>query len=48
MPTSKEALCKEIQRLWDQVDPRDFRHYTKRLTCKLEDVIKVKGLTTIY
>ena len=47
VPTSKEALCREIQRLWDQVDPRDFRHYTERLTCKLEDVIEVRGLTTI-
>ena len=48
VPTSKEELCMEIQRLWDQVDPRDFRHYTERLTCKLEDVIEVKGLATIH
>ena len=48
VPTSKEELYREIQRLWDQVDPRDFRHYTKRLTCKLEDVIEVKILTTIH
>ncbi len=48
MPTSKEELVREIQRLWDQVDPRDFRKYTKRLTCKLEDVIIVKGLATIH
>jgi hypothetical protein len=48
VPTSKEDLVREIQRLWDQVDPRDFRKYTERLTCKLEDVIKVKGFATIY
>jgi hypothetical protein len=48
VPTSKEALCREIQRLWDQVDPRDYRQYTERLTCKLEDVIDVRGLATIH
>ena len=34
-------------KLWDQVDPRDFRHYTEQLTCKIEDVIRVGGLATI-
>jgi hypothetical protein len=48
IPTSKEALYREIQRLWDQVDPRDYRPYTERLTCKLEDVIAVRGLATIH
>jgi hypothetical protein len=48
VPTSKEELIREIQRLWDQMDPRDFRHYTERLTCKLEDVIEVRGLATIH
>ncbi len=48
VPTSKEALYREIQRLWDQVDPRDYRQYTERLTCKLEDVIDVRGLATIH
>ena len=47
VPTSKEELIKEIQKLWDQVDPRDFRHYTEQLTCKIEDVIAVRGLATI-
>jgi hypothetical protein len=37
----------EIQRFWDQVDLHDFRHYTKQLTCKIEDVIAVRGLATI-
>jgi hypothetical protein len=48
VPTSKAELVREIRRLWDQVDPRDFRVYTERLTCKLEDVIDVKGMATIH
>jgi hypothetical protein len=48
VPTSKEELKREIQRLWDLVDPRDYRAYTARLTCKLEDLIHIKGLATIY
>ena len=47
VPKNKEDLIREIQKLWDQVDPRDFRHYTKQLTCKIEDVIAVRGLATI-
>jgi len=48
VPISKHELVREIQRLWDQVDPRNYRVYTERLTCKLEDVIEVEGLSTIY
>ena len=44
---NREDICRELQALWDRVDPRDFRHYTEQLTCKLEDVIKVRGLATI-
>jgi hypothetical protein len=47
VPKNKEDLMREIQKLWDQVDPRDFRHYTEQLTCKIEDVIAVRGLATI-
>jgi hypothetical protein len=47
VPKSKEALKGELQKLWDRVDPRDFRHYTEQLTCKLEDVIIAKGMATI-
>ena len=47
VPKSREDLKRELQKLWDQVDPRDFRHYTEQLTCKLEDVIAVRGLATI-
>jgi hypothetical protein len=45
--TTKAELMREIQRIWDNIDPRDFRHYTARLTCIIEDVIKVKGSATI-
>ena len=45
--TTKAQLKLEIQRIWDEIDPRDFRHYTERLTCIMEDVIKVKGRATI-
>ena len=48
VPTTIEELKREIQRLWDQVDSRDFRQYTERLTCKIEDVISVRGLATIH
>jgi hypothetical protein len=48
IPTSIASLKVELQRLWDRVDPRDFRVYIERLTCKLEDVIKVRGLVTIH
>ena len=44
---NREDMCKELQKLWDQVEPRDFRHYTEQLTCKIEDVIAVCGLATI-
>ena len=47
VPRSKEDLKAELQKLWDHVDLRDFRHYTEQLTCKLEDVIEVRGLATI-
>jgi len=48
VPKSMEDLKGELQKLWDQVDPRDFRHYTEQLTCKIEDVIAVHGLATIH
>lgn len=47
VPKSKEALRGELQKLWDQVDPRDYRHYTAQLTCKLEDVIEARGMSTV-
>ncbi len=47
VPKSKEQLQLEIQKIWDKIDPRDFRHYTEHLPCILEDVIRVKGGATI-
>ncbi len=47
VPKSNEDLCWELQKLWDQVDSRDFQHYTEQLTCKLEDIIAVHGLAII-
>src|SRR5438045_8783363 len=47
VPKNREDMCRELQKLWDQVDPHDFRHYTSQLTCKIEDVIEVHGLDTI-
>ncbi|TVY31395.1 Transposable element Tc1 transposase, partial [Lachnellula subtilissima] len=32
VPKNKEDMQRELQKLWDQVDPRDFRHYTEQLT----------------
>jgi transposase len=48
LPTTIEDLKKVLQELWDQVRPEDYRHYIAQLTCKLEDVIKVKGMATIH
>ena len=48
VPTTLEDLKKEVQALWDRVDPKDIRRYTERLTCKLEDVIEVKGMATMH
>jgi hypothetical protein len=45
--TTKAELMREIQRIWDELDVRKFRHYIERLTCVMEDVIKVKGDATI-
>ncbi|PQE33425.1 hypothetical protein CJF32_00011129 [Rutstroemia sp. NJR-2017a WRK4] len=42
VPTSFEELKREIQRLWDQMDPKTFHPEVERLTY----VIKVKGKAT--
>jgi hypothetical protein len=47
VPTTLEDLRREVQALWDRMDPADFQVYTHRLTCKIEDVIENKGFTTI-
>ena len=48
VPTTVEALKKILQKLWDRIDPVEWRYLTERLTCKVEDVIKAKGIATIY
>jgi hypothetical protein len=48
IPKKREDLYRELQVLWDQVDPVDFRHYTEQLTYKIKDIIKVQGLATIH
>ena len=47
VPKSKEQLQLEIQKIWDKINPQDFRHYIERLTCNLEDVIRAKGGATV-
>jgi len=44
--TKQETMRVELQRLWDKIDPKDFRRYTIRLIVKMEDVITYKGYAT--
>jgi RNA binding exosome subunit len=46
--TSKEDMQEVLQELWKQVKPEDWRYLTHRITCKLEDVIKNKGMATVH
>ena len=46
VPTTLEDLKREVQKLQDRVDPKDFRVYTERLTDELEGVIAVQGRAT--
>jgi hypothetical protein len=48
LPTTIKDLKGVSQELWDQVRPEDYRCYTERLTCKIEDVIKVRGMASIH
>ena len=47
-PISIEEMKRVLQELWDQVNPVDWRYLTERLTCKLEDVILAKGISTVH
>src|SRR5436190_8563968 len=47
-PLSVEQMKVELQKLWDQVNPLEWRYLTERLTCKLEDVISAKEMATIH
>ena len=48
VPTSIEDMKEVLQELWNEVDPKEWRYLTERLTCKLEDVIECKGMATIH
>jgi len=45
---SKKELMREVQRLWNQVDSCDYKRYIKKLTCKVENVIKLKESINIH
>ena len=46
--TSIEEMKRVLQELWDQVDLKEWRYLTERLTCKLEDVIAAKGVAIVH
>jgi len=48
VPTTIEDIKEVLQELWSEVDPKDWRYLTERLTCKLEDVINSKGMATVH
>jgi transposase len=48
VPTSIEDIKEVLQELWNEVDPKEWRYLTARLTCKLEDVIECKGMATVH
>ena len=48
VPTSIEDMQEVLHELWSEVDLKDWRYLTERLTCKLEDVIESKGMATIH
>ena len=47
-PISIKEMKRVLQELWDQVNPVDWRYLTERLTCKLEDVILAKEMSTVH
>ena len=48
VPTSIEDMKEVLQELQSEVDPKEWRYLTYRITCKLEDVIESKGMATIH
>jgi hypothetical protein len=48
VPLSIEDMWEVVQELWSEVDPKEWRYLTERLTCKLEDVIESKGMATVH
>ena len=48
VPIMIEDMKEVLQELWNEVDLKDWRYLTERLTCKLEDVIDSKGIATVH
>ena len=48
VPTSVDDMWEVVQELWSEVDLKEWRYLTERLTCKLEDVIESKGMATVH
>ena len=48
VPTTKEDMIEVLKELQEEVDPKEQRYLTERLTCKLEDVIECKGIATVH
>lgn len=48
VPIIIEDMKEVIQELWSEVDLKDQRYLTERLTCKLEDVIESKGMVAVH
>ena len=48
VPTSIEDMNEVLLELWNEVNPKELRSLTKRLTCKLKNVIESKGIATVH
>jgi transposase len=48
VPTTIEDIKEVLQELWNEVDPKEWRYLTERLTVKLESVIDSKGMATVH
>ena len=48
VPTSIEDMREVLQELWNEVNLKEWRYLTERITCKIEDVIESKGMATIH
>ena len=46
--TSIEEMKRVLQELWDEVDLKEWRYLTEKITRKIKDVILVKGIATVY
>ena len=48
VPTSIKGIKEVLQELSNEVDPKEWRYLTERLTCKFEDLIESKGMATVH